>query len=106
MPGSAGKISVSTGVSRRRRSAIVVSLRALPLAILLASCSIDYKGATVEEQAPSGLGARGGGIRGGHAAASPETRTRVSSRAWAAPLSIAVAASSIPAAMVVARSAA
>ena len=55
MPGSAGKNRVSPGVSRRRRSTIVVSLRALPLAILLAGCSIDYKEASVEEQAPSGI---------------------------------------------------
>ena len=60
----------------------------------------------MEQQPPPGLGTGWGVTRGGHAAASPETRTRASSRAWAAPLSIALAAPSIPAAMLVARSAA
>ncbi|MGO9307731.1 MAG: LPS export ABC transporter periplasmic protein LptC [Spirochaetia bacterium] len=31
------------------------ALRALPLAALLVGCSIDYKGASVEEQSPSGI---------------------------------------------------
>jgi LPS export ABC transporter protein LptC len=30
-------------------------LRALPLAFLLTGCSIDYQGATVEEQSPAGI---------------------------------------------------
>jgi LPS export ABC transporter protein LptC len=55
MPGSAGKDRVSPGVSHRRRSAFLRALGALPLAALVAGCSIDYKGASVEEQAPSGI---------------------------------------------------
>ncbi len=55
MPGSAGKNSVGSGVNRRRRSAFPPTLAALPLVLLLAGCSIDYKGASVEEQAPPGI---------------------------------------------------
>ncbi len=54
MPGSTGKNRVGPDVSRRLLPGISSALWALPLAVLLAGCSIDYKGASVEEQAPSG----------------------------------------------------
>jgi LPS export ABC transporter protein LptC len=55
MPGSAGKDRVPPGVKRRHRTRVFFSLRALPLAFLLTGCSIDYQGATVEEQSPAGI---------------------------------------------------
>jgi LPS export ABC transporter protein LptC len=55
MPGSAGKDRVRTGVRRRLRTAFVRSLPSLSLIVLLASCSIDYQGASEGEQAPSGI---------------------------------------------------
>jgi LPS export ABC transporter protein LptC len=55
MPGSAGKDRVRPGVRPRHRTAIFFSVRAFPLVILLAGCSIDYRGASVEEQAPASI---------------------------------------------------
>jgi LPS export ABC transporter protein LptC len=55
MSGSAGKNRLCTGVKRRHRPSLLVPLLSLPLVVLLASCSIDYQGASVEEQAPAGI---------------------------------------------------
>jgi len=55
MPGSAGKDRVRPGVRPRHRTAIFFSVRAFPLVILLAGCSIDYREASVEEQAPASI---------------------------------------------------
>ncbi len=53
MPGSAGKDCCRPRVSRRLRAALL--LPALSLVAALAGCSIDYRGATVDEQAPDGI---------------------------------------------------
>ena len=51
MPGSAGKDRLRPRVNRRLRAAILFPA----LAAVLAGCSIDYRGASVEEQAPEGI---------------------------------------------------
>ena len=53
MPGSAGKDRRRPRVNRRLRSAVLFC--ALCLAAGLVGCSIDYKGASAEEQAPEGI---------------------------------------------------
>jgi LPS export ABC transporter protein LptC len=55
MPGSAGKNRDRTDVRRRHPPAPIIPLRLLPLVVLLAGCSIDYQGASTEEQTPSGI---------------------------------------------------
>jgi LPS export ABC transporter protein LptC len=55
MSGSAGKSRNRTGVKRRPLPAVTVSLRLLPLIAFLAGCSIDYEGASVDEQSPSAI---------------------------------------------------
>lgn len=42
-------------MKRRPRPALVVSVLLLPLVVLFSSCSIDYEGASVGEQAPAGI---------------------------------------------------
>jgi LPS export ABC transporter protein LptC len=55
MPGGAGKDRFRKGVSSRAPTGLPRLLRILPVVILLAGCSIDYKGATEEEEAPAGI---------------------------------------------------
>ena len=53
MPGSAGKNRDRTDVRRRHPPAPIIPW--VPLIVLLAGCSIDYQGASTEEQTPSGI---------------------------------------------------
>ena len=53
MPGSAGKDRPGSRVNPRQRAALL--LPALSLTAALAGCSIDYQGASVDEQAPAGI---------------------------------------------------
>jgi LPS export ABC transporter protein LptC len=53
MPGCAGKDRPRSRVSRRLRARILLPV--LSLLAVLAGCSIDYKGASQEDQAPAGI---------------------------------------------------